>query len=446
MTRVLAVDVGTSSVRAQIFDADAEEREPARRSYPGENDPARIVGLVREAIDEAVGDESFDAVGGSCFGHSLLALDERGRPLTPILGWRDTRSADAAAWLARRLDGTAVHARTGCQIHTSYWPAKFAWLAKEEPAVFRNAATFLSFCDFVYADVLGKRVPTSLSIASATGLLELHARAWDPELLETLGVEPERLPVVDDAAVEGWYPALLDGACSNLGAGCVTRDRAALMIGTSGAFRTVYETVQAEPRPGLFIHWLDDRRVVEGGSLSDGGSLVHWLGETLKDADGSLADRDPDAHGLTFLALLGGERSPGWHQHGKGAVTGLTFETTPLDIRQAALEGVAFTFASIAELMPEVEQVVATGAALLQDRDWLQIMADALGRPVTASAVKEASLRGAAVYALERLRKSPPPGALGDVVEPRLGRADAYRAARDRHRKLYEAAIGSLTS
>jgi gluconokinase len=443
---VLAIDVGTSSVRAQIFDDDATEREPARRSYPGETDPARILGLVRETIDEAAGGDDYDAVGASCFGHSLLPLDERGKPLTPILGWRDTRAADAAAWLARRLDAGAVHARTGCHIHTSYWPAKLAWLARDEPDVFRAAATFVSFCDLLYAEILGRPVPSSLSMASASGMLELHARAWDAELLDVLDVERERLPEIGDEPVDGWYPALLDGACSNVGAGCVTRERAALMVGTSGAFRTVYDTAQAEPRPGLFVHWLDDRRVVEGGSLSDGGSLVHWIAETLDGADGSLADRDPDSHGLTFLALLGGERSPGWHQHAKGAIDGLTFATTALDIRQAALEGIAFTFADVAERMPEVEDVVLTGGALLKDPDWVQITADALGRPVTKSAVKEASLRGAAVIALERLGAAPPPAPVGDVVEPRLDRADAYRAARDRHRRLYEAAIGSRTS
>jgi gluconokinase len=442
VTRVLAIDVGTSSVRAQIFDADAKECEPAQRKYPGENDPSRIVELVREAVAEASNEGGYDAVGGSCFGHSLLALDEAGRPLTEILGWRDTRSADAADWLARRVDAEAVHARTGCQIHTSYWPAKLAWLAEEGV----RAAKLVGLSEYLYAQVLGREVPISTSLASATGLLDLHARVWDRELLSTLKVDAEQLPEISDAAVEGWYPALLDGACSNLGVGCVTRERAALMVGTSGAFRTVYETTQPHARPGLFIHWVDDRRVVEGGSLSDGGALVHWLGETLKDAGGSLADRDPASHGLTFLALLGGERSPGWHQHAKGAVQGLTFKTTALDIRQAALEGVAFTFATIVDLMPEVEDVVATGGSLLHDDDWLQIMADALARPVTVSAVKEASLRGAAIVALERLGESPPAGALGRVVEPRVDRADAYRGARERHRSLYEATIGSLTS
>jgi gluconokinase len=443
---ILAVDVGTSSVRAQIFDADAQEREPARREYPDEDDPTRLLELVREAVDEAVGGGSYDAVGASCFGHSLLALDEGGRPLTPILGWRDTRSADSAEWLSRRLDSDAVHARTGCHIHTSYWPAKLAWLAAKQPDVFRSTHRFVSFCDFLYAEVLGRAVPASTSMASATGLLNLHTRAWDEELLATLGLEPDRLPEISDDSVDGWYPALLDGACSNIGAGCVTRERAALMVGTSGAFRTVYESAQPQARAGLFIHWVDDRRVVEGGSLSDGGGLVHWLGQTLRDTGGSLADRDPDSHGLTFLTLLGGERSPGWHQHAQGAIEGLTFETTPLDLRQAALEGVAFFFADLADRMPEVESIVATGGALLKDDDWVQIMADALGRPLTVSGVEEASLRGAAVVALERLGEAPPAGALGRVVEPRPDRADAYRAARDRQRRLYEAVTAALTS
>jgi gluconokinase len=218
------------------------------------------------------------------------------------------------------------------------------------------------------------------------------------------------------------------------------------MVGTSGAFRTVYETAQPHARAGLFIHWLDERRVVEGGSLSDGGSLARWIEATLADAGGSLAGRDPDSHGLTFLALLGGERSIGWHQHARGAIDGLTFQTTPLDLRQAALEGVAFRFAEVADLMPEVGEVVATGGALHKDADWLQIMADVLARPLTVSGVGEASLRGAAVVALEHLGETPPPAPLGRVIEPRLERSDAYRAARDRQRRLYEAATATWTS
>ena len=446
MPRILALDVGTSSVRAQVFEAEADEGDVARREYPGENDPVRIVELVREVLEEATGAHGYDAAGSSSFGHSLLALDSAGRPLTPILSWRDTRSAAAADHLAGVLDNSAVHARTGCQIHTSYWPAKLAWLAQEEPEVFHTAHRFVSFCDYLYAQLLGRDVPTGISIASATGLVDLSTRTWDEELLDSLGLEAERLPEISDAPVDGWYPALFDGACSNFGAGCVTRMRAALMVGTSGAIRVVYETERPQPRPGLFLHWVDETRVVEGGSLSDGGNLHYWLDQTLKDARGSLAGRDPDSHGLTFLSLLGGERSPGWHQHAHGAVHGLTFDTTPLDLRQAALEGVAFRFAEVADLMTGIEEIVVTGGALLRDPDWVQIVADALGRAVTTSGVKEASLRGAAVVVLERLGETPAPAPLGTVVEPRRDKIEVFRAACERQRRLYEVVTSEPTS
>jgi gluconokinase len=438
--RVLALDVGTSSVRAYRFDEKAEEREPARREYPDENDPDRVVELTRVAVQEAGGADGVDAVGGCCFGHSLLALDDRGRPLTAILGWRDTRSAAAADRLTRQIDGVAVHARTGCHLHTSYWPAKLAWLAEVEPDSFRSARRFVSFPDYLYAQMLGREVAMSLSMASTTGLLNMHTRVWDEELLDVLRLDAARLPEISDEPVEGWYPAAFDGACSNLGIGCVTRERAALMIGTSGAFRTMYEADRLQPRAGLFVYLLDGRRIVEGGALSDGGNLYRWLTKTLQDTSGSVADREPDAHGLTFLTLLGGERSPGWHQRARGAIYGLTFATTPLDLRQAALEGVAFRFAEIADLMPEVTEIVATGRGLLQDPDWVQITADVLERPIAISDVKEASLRGAAVLTLDRLGKATSAAPLAHVVEPRIERADAYRAARERQRRLYDAA------
>jgi gluconokinase len=446
VTRVLALDVGTSSVRAHVFGPTAAERgRPARQDYPGETDAAKLLRLARRAIREAGGGAGVDAVGASCFGHSLVAVGRDGEPLTPVLGWRDTRSSDAAEWLARAVDADAVHARTGCHVHSSYWPAKLVWLAKEQPRLFRRAR-FVSFADYLYAKLLKTEAPASVSLASGTGLLDLRTLAWDEELLAVIGVGADRLPQVSDEPVGDWFPAWIDGACSNVGAGCVGATRAALMVGTSGALRTVYETELPQPRRGLFLYRLDERRVVEGGALSDGGNLHHWLGETLQRADEPLAGRNPESHGLTFLTLLGGERSPGWHPDASGAIYGLTLDTTALDLRQAALEGVAFRFAEVLELMPEVEEVVATGGALLKDRDWVQIVADALARPVTLSRVKEASLRGAAVLALERLGEHAREAPVGAVVEPRPEHADAYRAAFERQRALYEAAISAPTS
>jgi gluconokinase len=433
---VLAIDVGSSSVRAQRFDERAEPVDDLRHEHYERGDPDEIVRLVRQAIGGR--DRDAEAVGASCFGHSLMALDANGRPLTPVLGWRDRQSAGAAARLRSRIDPEAVRARTGAYLHPSLWPAKLAWLAETEPDVFCASARFVAFGDYLYEQLLGVVPPCSLSIASGTGLFDLQGHRWDAELLDALSVDESRLPPISDAALDGWYPAVFDGACSNLGAGCTGKARAALNVGTSAALRILYQTERLLPRPGLFLYRLDERRVVEGGALSDGGNLYAWLNATLAPSDGDLGGREPEEHGLTFLPFLGGERSTGWDLNAKGAIAGLTFETTARDIRQAAHEGVAFRLAAIAALLPEVEEVVATGQGLLSDPTWIQIMADALARPVTASLVEEASLRGAAVLTLERLGQPPPEAPLGEVFRPREERAEAYRSARERQQRLYE--------
>ena len=425
MAQVLALDIGSSSVRAQRFDESGEPVDELKQEKYETADAGEVAALVRTVLG---GDEPD---GTSCFGHSLLALGRDGRPLTPILGWRDTRAAGAAEWLRRRLDPAAVQARTGCHVHTSYWPAKLVWLAQAEPEIFRDAAHFVSFPDYV----LG-RPETSVSMASGTGLLDLATGDWDEELLAVLGVDAERLPRIVD------LPVWIDGGCSNLGAGAVGRTRAALTIGTSGALRLVYETEQPQPRPGLFLYRLDERRVIEGGALSDGGNLHAWLEKTLAPVEGSPLERGPDEHGLTFLPFLGGERSTGWDPTATGVVRGLTFETTPRDLRQAALEGIGFRFAAIADLLPEIEEIVATGGAVAADPEWVQILVDALARPLTLSGVAETSLRGAAVAVLERRGHEAAPASLGATFDPRDERAEAYRWARDRHQRLYEVLRG----
>ncbi|HZD88258.1 MAG TPA: FGGY-family carbohydrate kinase [Gaiellaceae bacterium] len=424
---VLALDVGSSSVRAQRFDRHGDPEGELHQERYETLDAAEVAAAVHRVLD------GHEPDGTSCFAHSLVAVDESWNALTPILGWRDTRSAGAAEWLARHLDADAVHARTGAFLHPSFWPAKLAWLAEAEPEVFRRAARFVSFADY-----LRRASDTSVGMASTSGLLDLTTKTWDEELLATLRLGVERLPRLTEV------PLWPDAACSNIGAGCTSRGRAALMVGTSGALRVVYESERPQPKPGLFLYLVDERRVVEGGALSDGGNLWAWLERTLADASGSLAERDPRDHGLVFLPFLGGERSTGWNPAARGTVHGLTFASTPLDIRQAAYEGVAFRFAAIADLLPEVREIVATGGGLLRDRDWVQIMADALARPVSISRVPEASLRGAAVLALARLGHEADDAPLGEVLHPREERADAYRSAREEQQRLYEVLRGQL--
>ena len=176
--------------------------------------------------------------------------------------------------------------------------------------------------------------------------------------------------------------------------------------------------------------------MIEGGAVSDGGNLYAWLERILRLETPEA--REPDGHGLTFLPLLGGERSPGWNPRATGAIAGLTFGVDAADLLQAGLEGAAYRIAESAERLPEVREVVATGHALLASPEWTQLFADVLGLPVTSSAVAEGSARGAAVHVLERLGVTPEEAPLGRVHEPDPGRTEIYAGARERQRALYE--------
>ena len=431
--RVLALDVGSSSTRAGAYDERGRQAaEPARRSYTSSEGQLDADELLRaaEAVLAEAGDA--DALGISCFWHSLLLLDEHERPLTPVLLWQDRRAMPQAEALAERLDAREVHARTGCTFHPSFWPAKLEWLRAE--GVLASARRAVSFADYLFLRLTGE-LRTSLSSASGTGFLNLRTRSWDAELLDELDVDEALLPPISDEPAGTTFPPLGDGACSNLGAGCVTPDRAALNIGTSGALRVVRQG-DPEPKDGLFSYFLDERRVVEGGAVSDGGNLYAWAQRTLRLDPPE--PREPDGHGLTFLPLLGGERSLGWNPRASGAVTGLTFETDAADLLQAGLEGIAYRIADIADRLPDVREVVATGHSLLQSDWWMQVFADALGRPVVVSDVAEGSARGAAVYALERLGAEADPAPLGRAHQPDPERGEVYAAARERQRQLYE--------
>jgi gluconokinase len=365
-----------------------------------------------------------DALAISCFWHSLVAVDEHDRPLTPVLTWR---------YLAGKLpplDPEAYHRRTGCFLHPAYWPAKIEGLKSEGVA----AARYLSFGDYLLLRLTGE-ARTSVSTASGTGLFDPNALTWDEETLAALGLETSQLAPLSDEPVAGVWPALGDGACSNVGVGCVTRERAAVMVGTSAAVRVVYEASRAEPRPGLFLYRLDERRFCEGGALSDGGDLHAWLLRTLRDLDTSeLAGRPAAGHGLTFLPFLGGERSLGWDPNRRGAIEGITFATTPLDIAQAALEAVCYRLADVLDAIGGIESFVATGGALRANPAWQQVLADVLGRPVEVSAVPEGSAHGAALVAFERLGLPIPATPVARIVEPRAGRHAIHLRSREGQR------------
>jgi gluconokinase len=490
---LLSIDVGTSGVRACLFDdrgVETSAHHGRRRSEDtlsdlGEFDPDALVDGVISTIDELLassntGEIEFIAI--STFWHSLVGVDADGAPTTPLLTWADTRAARIARDLRASFDEREIHARTGCRFHASYWPAKLRWLRNEWPERFAATRQWLGFGEYLSLRLFGVTT-ASISLASATGLFNQRACDWDWEFVRALDISPDTLPPIDDEtrprlagnfarrwpALAGAHLALVagDGATNNIGAGCSTKDKVALMVGTSGAMRVVFAGGPPhELSPALWSYRASRTRVAVGGALSDGGGLFCWLRESLDvettDLESQLAALEPDAHGLTILPFWSGERSTGWSPDARGVIFGLKQGTQPVEIVRAALEAVAYRFASIASALQSIApdaNVVATGNALRSSPVWIQIVADVLGRPIAVGDTPEASIRGAALLALEAVGKIATiedvsrssaevfePGVFQpDVFQPDMARHVRYREGLARQEELYERLFGRKT-
>lgn len=475
----LALDIGTSSVRAAVYDAAANvlpetftklERRLSETDDGGsEIDADEALDQVLAAIDSTLrraGDRPLSIVAASSFWHSLMGIDAAGNPTTKVFAWSETRPAKYVPRLRSELDEASVHNRTGAHFHSSFWPAKLLWIKNELAAQYACTDRWISFSDFVHLRLTG-RLSTSVSMASATGLFDIRQCDWDKELSAHLGLDESRLaPVADDddrsdrllpEFVRRWpalraasvLPAIGDGAANNIGADCTTENRAALMIGTSGAMRVAFEgDVPGSIPEGLWCYRIDRRSVVLGGALSDGGGIFRWLKENLRlagsddDIEAEIAKRAPAAHGLAFLPFLFGERSTGYHENARGAVVGLRSTNDAVDILQAGLEAVAYRFAEIFERLGSavrVDEIVASGGALRESPVWTQIIADALGHDLFLPETREASSRGAVINALGRFGVVPSSSQpAGTVFRFDGSNHRAHSEAREKHRNLYD--------
>src|ERR1051325_3786166 len=476
MTFLLSIDAGTSGVRAALFDEcgafvpGAQTRN--HRAFTTVSDFAelnadQIVAEVITTIDELLANFTgqIDLIAISAFWHSLICIDADGLPTTPLLAWADTRAAKYANTLRENFDEHEAHARTGCRFHSSYWPAKLQWLEHEQHEKFLKTRCWLGFAEYLCLRLFGD-VATSVSMASATGLFNQRECEWDRELVRAVGIPPDTLPEIksqlnarlSDAFASRW-PVLAqarlvtiagDGAANNIGAGCSTKDRIALMIGTSGAMRVAFAgEPPVELAPALWSYRATKERVVVGGALSDGGGLIQWLSESLKIDEGEVGALEPDAHGLTVLPFWSGERSTGWSSDARGAIFGLRQKTTPVEIVRATLEAIAYRFALIARALDQVAPnatIVASGNALRSSPVWLQIIADVLGRPLLLGGSAEASSRGAALLALEAVGKiatiEEDSISVDQVFVPDMSRHARYQQGLARQEELYERLYG----
>ena len=341
-----------------------------------------------------------------------------------------------------------IYDTTGAPIHTAYAAPQLWRMAEQEGELISRVFKWQTLVSLALARWTGAtHVPVSYSEASWTGLLDFRALEWCAELVALLPIHPLSLPDLADyhegpsgkdltAAYAKRWPELVhahfflglgDGACANLGSGCRDNAHLAVTIGTSAAARIVVEGQLQEVPRGLWCYRIDRARLLLGGALTDGGSLVKWMTQTFQVTGGSgdkLSKKNTsttssnaaaaealacklkaDSHGLSVLPFLSGERAPGWNPDAKATITGLTKSTTAADVYRAGLESVALRLGAIVQLMaPHLSSdavVGASGTALESSPLWRQILADVLGMYVVMGGVSEATSAGAAVLMAE---------------------------------------------
>ncbi|MBO0797450.1 MAG: gluconokinase [Blastocatellia bacterium] len=492
---ILALDVGTSSVRAVLYDSHGSAIEgcEGRTQYQMtatadggvEIDADHLVDLICATIDQCLHhsaallpdlDEAISGVGYSNFWHALLGVNRENKAVTPLYNWSDTRSAYDAGRLAEEPGSEWLHQRTGVIPHASYYPAKILWLRRTNLQLAARIARWISIGEYLYFRIFG-RMLCGVSMASGTGLFNPNLNCWDEETLSALAIGTDQLSPLarEHEGLSGmkrefserwpalsrakWLPAAGDGACSNIGSGCFTRDSIAINVGTSGAMRVCWPAERVQVPQGLWCYRANHRYALIGGALSNGGDVYAWNKKTLRIGESEVVDEaaleielrklEPDGHGLTVLPFFSGERSTGWHDSARAAIIGINLSTRPLDILLASLEAVCYRFAAIYErLQAELDgraRIIASGGAIVHSRVWTQMMADVIGVPVAASAVPEASSRGAALLALEAFAIiegfAAIPTPLGKLFEPDASKHEIYLRGRNRQEKFYDLLI-----
>lgn len=439
---ILAIDIGTSSVRAAIYNDKAEPlpRLVVKTEHTFEHTPdggseidadvllAKVIAAIDAILKKNTKGE-IDHVAMCSIWHSLVGIDARSRPTTKVLGWADTRSRQHSTQLKDRFDEHAVHARTGAHFHSSFWPARLLWLRRESPEIWKRTLAWLSFSDYVALKLFGD-ARTTVSMASASGIFDQERCDWDRELLKYLRLSRSQLPSIIDSDDETlrlnskfakrwpqlarakWFPAIGDGAADHLGSCGAEKGRASLMIGTSAAMRVAYTGEPPKKIPnGLWCYRIDRKRVIIGGALSDGGNLFQLIKQRFKlpsNTDELLRKRGAASDDLIVLPFFFGERSTGYNEDARGAIIGLTGAHDGIDVLYAAMEGVAFRLAEIytrLKTVARIDEIVASGGALRESKVWTQIVANVLASDLIVTDSVENSSRGAVLRALESLGK-----------------------------------------
>jgi gluconokinase len=500
--RYMGVDIGTTGVRAALFDVDGFQRGYAYQEYPllspetgaAELDPETVFAALLEVVGRCMAGAGTEGKGLKGIGlstqmFSFLALDAQGTPLTNVVTWADTRPLPQALRYAEEFDVADLYRRTGCRTqHPMYPLAKILWLKETRPDVFERAAKFLSLKSYMLFRLFGRYV-VDYTDASASSLFNLRTFDWDPVMIgSVLGIGRERLcePMPGTGLLTGMdrnhavamglpgdVPVACgagDGIVANLGCGVFDATAMSCTLGTSGALRVAVDQPLLDPLQRTWCHCFTKDTWVAGGAINNGGLVLKWLRETFRDQFAPEAERGGyrsvyalfDAYagqipagsdGLLFLPLLTGERSPNWNAAARGVMAGLDLRHDRRHFVKAAMEGVMYRMRSVYEVLAplagdDVRQIRANGGYAGSEA-WLRIQADVFGKEIAVAGVEEAASFGAAVLAmvgtgaLPDLKRPLPAMQVKRTIEPDPANAKVYetgfRDFLDLYGKMYGA-------
>jgi len=443
MRYVLALDQGTTSSRAILFDEHGTPVSTAQREFrqiypqPGwvEHDPKEILATQRETMRESVRSANISlkdvmGVGITNQRETTIVWDRQtGEPIHNAIVWQDRRTAPMCAELKQVGAASLITERTGLVIDPYFSGTKIAWLLDEIPGARaraeRGELAFGTVDTWLVWHLTGNRTHvTDPSNASRTMLFNIHMNDWDPELLALLRVPRALLPDVHPSAhAFGMLPASLIGEPLIIGG--IAGDQQAALFGQAchkpGMAKNTYGT-------GCFMLLHTGDRVVRSknglvatscaqvkdtefaleGSVFIGGAVVQWLRDELQFFSSSaeiekLAASCLDSGDVFLVPAFTGLGAPYWDAHARGALVGITRGTSRAHIARAALESIAFQSAELLEAMQKdsgerLTELRVDGGASANDL-LMQFQADLLGVPVVRPKVLETTALGAAYLA-----------------------------------------------
>jgi xylulokinase len=399
--------------------------------------------------------------------HGATLLDAEDRPLRPAILWNDGRSSLECVDLEHREPES--RAITGNIMMPGFTAPKLLWVARHEPAIFRNTASVLLPKDYIRLKLIGEKI-TDMSDASGTGWLNVGKRDWSDAMLTATGLTRAHMPrLVEGSALSGRIRSAAaeelqlpravvaggggDNAASAVGLGVVQPGQAFLSLGTSGVLFVVTDRFRPNPDRAAhaFCHCLPNRWHQMSVMLS-AASALDWVARLTGETDLPRVVAMAKTRGLRsqspfFLPYLSGERTPHNDPNARGVFFGMNADTTATDLTAAVLEGVALGFADGLDVLLEkggsVGEISVTGGGARLPY-WGEVLAAALNRPLT---YREGGEIGAALGAARLARL-----ALGDekvedvcvappmerVVEPDSALASLLASRRRTFVRLYQ--------